>query len=92
MAAVDWNDPCARYAALSQAYYALLTGGGETLIRRKGPMAEEEVRFHPPDLEKLKSEMTIAEAECAAASGTTNTRRRFAIRGGGQRMRYPGRY
>jgi hypothetical protein len=92
MVTVDWNDPCARAAALQQAYYALLTGGGETLIRRKGPQGEEEVRYHPPDLDKLAAEMTAAQAECATTTNGTNPRRRFAIRGGASRTRFPGQY
>jgi hypothetical protein len=90
--AVDWTDPCQRAAALTTAYYTLLSGSGETLIRRNGPQGEEEVRYHAPDLDKLNAEMTAAQAECAAAMQGTNPRRRFAIRAGSQRSSYPGRY
>lgn len=83
--AVDWDDPCARYAALRDAYYSLLSGGTETLIRRKGPMGEEEVRYGVAKLEVLKLEMIAAQAECSAQNGTPNPNRRFAIRGGAQR-------
>lgn len=92
MAAVQWEDPCARYAALRDAYYLLLAGNGETLIRQKGPEGEQEVRYHPADLNMLRAEMTAAQAECTAAQGGNNPRRRFAIRGGSMRVRYPGRY
>lgn len=88
MAVVDWTDPCARYAALRTAYFAALSGGSETLIRYKGPEGEREVRYHSQDLELLKSEMAIAQAECAALTGSVNPGRRFAIRLGSQR-RYP---
>jgi hypothetical protein len=27
---VDWTNPCERFAALSKAYYSLVTGGQET--------------------------------------------------------------
>jgi hypothetical protein len=90
--AVDWDDPCARYAALRDAYHQILTGGGETLIRRKGPQGEEEVRYHAPDLNALKAEMVAAQAECAASTQGANPRRRFAMRLGAQRTRYPGQY
>lgn len=86
--AVDWSDPCARYAALRDAYYATLSGGGETLIRYKGPEGEQEVRYHAQNLELLKTEMVAAQTECAAATGVPNPNRRFAIRAGTQR-RFP---
>lgn len=83
--AVDFSDPCARYAALRDAYYTLLQGGVETLIRYKGPESEEEVRYAATKLDVLKLEMLSAQAECSASTGTTNPNRRFAIRGGAQR-------
>lgn len=86
--AVDWSDPCARWAALRDAYYACLSGGGETLIRYKGPEGEREVRYHAQDLSLLKTEMIAAQAECSAVNGQPNPNRRFAIRAGSQR-RYP---
>jgi hypothetical protein len=92
MATVQWDDPCARYAALRDAYYQIVSGGGETLIRQKGPDGEQEVRYHAADLETLRTEMNSAQAECAAPSAGTNPRRRFAIRAGSQRWFYPGRY
>jgi hypothetical protein len=93
MAVVDWSDPCARYAALRDAYFELVRGNGETLIRQKAPEGEQEVRYHPADLNTLRAEMSVAQAECAALNGSTNPRRRFAIRAGSQRTwRYPGRY
>lgn len=85
MAAVDWTDPCARALALRNAYYALISGEGEQLIRQRGPETEREVRFAKTNIELLKSELAAAEAECAAANGTLPTRRRFAIRGGALR-------
>jgi hypothetical protein len=91
-ATVQWEDPCARYAALRDAYYSIVSGGGETFIRIKGPEGEQEVRYHAVDLPTLLNEMQSAEAECAASTQGVNPRRRFAIRGGAQRRFYPGRY
>lgn len=88
-AAIDWTDPCARAAALSSAYYSLLAGNSETLIRIKGPDAEQEVRYHSPDLGTLKTEMVAAQAECAAATSGVNPNRRYAIRAGAQRRCRP---
>lgn len=87
--AVDWSDPCARAAALSQAYYNTLAGNGETLIRIKGPEGEQEVRYHAQDLATLKTEMVSAQAECAASTSGVNPNRRFAIRGGAKRRCMP---
>lgn len=83
--AVDWSNPCARYAALRDAYYANLTGGGETLIRTKGPESEREVRFNKQNSGELLAAMRIAYAECQALNGLPNTSGRFAIRGGSRR-------
>ena len=83
--AVDFSDPCARYVALRDAYYTLLQGGVETLVRFKGPEGEQEVRYSSTKLELLKAEMMQAQSECSAETGTPNPNRRFAIRGGAQR-------
>jgi hypothetical protein len=89
---VDWSDPCARAAALTAAYFNLLQGSGETLIRIKGPEGEQEVRYHSPDLGKLKTEMVAAQAECAAATSGVNPNRRYAIRAGAKRRCLPPGY
>lgn len=80
--AVDFSDPCARYAALRDAYYNLISGAGESLIRYKGPEGEREVRFHTVNVNFLRSEMQTAQAECTALTNGTNPNRRFAIRAG----------
>lgn len=85
--AVDWNDPCARFTALQAAYFTLLQGGTETLIRQRTDEAEQEVRFSAAKIDTLKSEMDAAQRECAAKTGTVLPRRRFAIRAG---SRYQG--
>lgn len=76
---VDWSDPCARAAALREAYFSLLSGGQEAEIRTRTLDAEEMVRFARADLNTLRSEMRRAEDECAAANGAPNPNRRFAI-------------
>lgn len=89
MAVIDWTDPCARYAALQQAYFTLLSGGAgaETLIRTRSEHTEREVRYSAGNLKVLKSELDAAERACAAKNGTLLPRQRFAIRGG---ARYQG--
>lgn len=87
MAAIDWSNPCARYAALRDAYFQHLSGGAETLIRYRGPEGEREVRYGAQNLVVLQAEMNAAQAECAALNGTPNPGRRSAIRLGAQRRR-----
>lgn len=77
--AVDWDDPCARASALRGAYFALLSGGMETLIRVKGPDGERESRYAQADLTMLKREMEAAEDACIVAGGGTPAPRRHAI-------------
>jgi hypothetical protein len=79
---VDWQDPCARAAALREAYYTLVQGG-EQSVRLKNGDHEEEVTYGKTDLARLASELRQAEADCAAVNGTAG--RRYAIRGGAMR-------
>jgi len=85
MATPDFSDPCARFAALRDAYYLLISGAQESLVRYKGPNGEQEVRFTAGNAEKLRDEMIAAEAACSAATGAANTSRRYAIRAGSRR-------
>lgn len=83
--AVDWTDPCAKAKALRDAYYALITGEQESVIRQRTGESETEIRFPATDVKRLYAEMTTAEADCAASQGMTITRRRYAITGGSYR-------
>lgn len=83
--ATDFSDPCQRAAALRDAYFNLISGANESLIRIKGPNGEQEVRFGPGKLELLKSEWEAAENACAVQNGTANPHRRYAIRAGARR-------
>lgn len=85
--AVDWTDPCARALALRGAYYGLISGSSESLIRQSTPEGDQEVRFAKSDLSRLQSELTAAEAECATKNGVEvpDRARRFAIRAGSRR-------
>lgn len=85
MAVIDWTDACARAAALREAYYNAVQGGGETSIRYRGPNGERHVTFGQGNMESLLSELRIAEQECAASTGTLAASRRFSIRGGALR-------
>jgi hypothetical protein len=83
--AVDFSDPCQRAAALRDAYFALISGAQESLIRYRGPNGEQEVRFGPGKVDLLKSEWQAAENACNVANGTANPNRRYAIRAGARR-------
>lgn len=86
MSAIDLSDPCARAAALRAAYYTLVQGGAETMIRYRGPEGEREVRYKAPDMNTLLSELRVAETECSATTGGPNPGRRYAIRAGARRF------
>lgn len=94
--AVDWTDPCARANALRCAYFQLISGQSESLIRHSTTEGDQEVRYARADVEKLKAELDAAEAECALANGSAipARSRRFAIRGGARRShgRFGGGY
>lgn len=78
---IDWSDPCARSAALEQAYYAILTGKAAVRIRfRGGPVEKEVWRHATADLQRLEREMKQAKAECQAK--TSGRPPRFAITAG----------
>lgn len=90
--AVDWTDPCARANALRGAYYALISGASESLIRTSTTEGDQEVRFARADVDRLKAELDAAEVECAKSTGAVVPRRaaRYAIRGGARRGPYGG--
>lgn len=90
-AAVDWDDPCQRAAALSTAYYSILSGATEQEIRTRTLDAEEVVRFYPTNLDFLLAEMTAAQCECSRQTGQPNSSRRFFIRAGSRRPFLGGR-
>ena len=79
----DWTDPCARAAALREAYYRLLSGETEAQVRVRSGDVDQFVAFHATRIDALKAELMRAEAECAAAQGKPP--RRFAIRLGSRR-------
>ena len=80
MAETDWSDPCAAAAALSAAYFKVLSGGQAQVIR----FADREVRYTRADLETLRAEKDRQEDLCAEKSGQS-VRRRFAITASGRR-------
>jgi hypothetical protein len=83
--AVDWLDPCARAAALREAYFRLISGDAEKVIRYKGPQGEREVQLTAADLKSLQQELAKAETECKGLTDPTSSSRRYAIRGGAMR-------
>jgi len=81
MAVVDWTDPCARAAALREAYYSLL-GGGQTIeFEYRSNETTRRVKYGTGNLTALARELARAEEECQALQGVSKPRR-YAIRGG----------
>jgi hypothetical protein len=76
----DQTDPCVLAAALSKAYYALLTGTQAERVR----FYDRDVTYRMADIDRLKAEMERQQALCAEKSGQT-PRRRFAITAGTRR-------
>ncbi len=83
--AVDWLDPCARATALRNAYYALISGDREAVIRNRGPEGERETRYAAADVTRLAAELAAAEEACMRANGQTPTPKRSAISLGARR-------
>lgn len=78
--AVDWSDPCARAKALRGAYYRLLSGSMEERVRFRNGDVDEDVTFVKPDMNVLRTELTEADAQCAALS--SGKPRRFCFTAG----------
>lgn len=73
-APVDWTNPCAAAAALSAAYFKLLSGGLAETVR----FTDREVRWTRAKIDDLRAEKDRQEDLCAQQNGGT-VRRRFAI-------------
>lgn len=80
--AVDWTDPCARFAALNDAYMLLISGGQTQTVEYLANGVTRRVGFSKADLGTLRLEMERARQEC---SGSGELPRRFAISGGARR-------
>ena len=74
--ATNWTDPCARASALRSAYFRLLSGQQEERVRFRNGETDEDVTFVKADLNTLRTELTEADAQCAALS--SGRPRRFA--------------
>ncbi len=79
MATTNWSDPCARAAALTAAYYQLVSGAQEAEIESKFGEGGERVKFSRTDLNTLRAEMQSAQALCDQAAGRAQKPRRSAI-------------
>lgn len=72
MADIDWNDPCARAAKLSEAYHSLLSGSvSEVTLTTDG--ITQHTKFAGP--EDLRKAMVAAQDECARLNGRPGRRR-----------------
>lgn len=75
---------CEMAAYLRERYYMLLAGGGEKMVRYRGPNGEREVQFTAANLSSLLNELQKWEGLCSTVDGV-NPKRRFAIRAGSMR-------
>jgi hypothetical protein len=86
MAATDWSDPCQRFAALSDAYYKLISGGNPASVEYSANGVARKVTFSFANLASLRSQMLAAQDACDVANGATKRpARRFAIEAGSRR-------
>jgi hypothetical protein len=86
---VDWTDPCARFRALSDAYFEIISGGKAAKVAYTANGVAREVTWAFSNIAALKREMLRAEDDCAIASGAPRAARRFAIDAGSRRQRFP---
>lgn len=80
--ATDWNDPCAKAAKLTEAYYALIQGESEAQIQYMANGKTRMVMYNKADLTSLKQEMQSAQAECEAKNNGNPRPRRSALQFG----------
>jgi|HubBroStandDraft_3_1064219.scaffolds.fasta_scaffold01456_9 hypothetical protein len=86
MAAIDWSDPCARAAALWDAYNRLISGQQESDVTYSANGVNRRVAYSSANLDRLLNEYRAAQNECAALCGKSARWRRFAITGGSRRF------
>jgi hypothetical protein len=86
MAAIDWSDPCARAAALWDAYNRLISGQQESDVTYSANGVNRRVSYSNANLDRLLNEYRAAENECALLSGKPVRWRRFAITAGSRRV------
>jgi len=87
MALIDWTDPCARAAALRDAYYALISGGKPIEVSYQDGGTERSVKYSSTklDMSRLWAEYRAAAEECDPTAAEADGRRRYALRGGSLR-------
>jgi hypothetical protein len=68
---VDWQNACDRAVALREAYYSLLSGTQAYHLVYSANGVQREVTYSVIDMNRLASEIRVAERECgnAAARG-----------------------
>jgi len=82
---VDWSDPCAKFKALSDAYYTIISGGNAAEVSYMANGVSRTVKFSFSNIAALKREMLASEDQCAILNGAPRTARRFAIDSGSRR-------
>jgi hypothetical protein len=70
MRAADWDDPCLRADVLRQAYYTLLAGQQAASVSYLANGVQRAVTYSKTDLDKLATELRLAEQACANGGAT----------------------
>lgn len=81
----SWDDPCATYKTLRNAYLRILSGVQESEVEYLANGVTRRVRFTQTSIKELKAEMDRAELQCQVLGSETPLRRRFAIQAGARR-------
>ena len=85
-AAIDWSNPCQRFAALSLAYYQLISGVNPASVEYSANGVARKVTYSFANIDALRRQMIAAQDACDIANGAAKRpARRFAIEAGSQR-------
>lgn len=79
----NWDDPCARWLALRNAFFEITAGNNASAISYTSNGVARSVSYSVHDLSNLKQEVDKAEAECK----TGQPLRRMAFTFGHRRAR-----
>jgi hypothetical protein len=67
--AVDWTDACERADALRSAYFRIIAGAQESEVEYLANGVTRRVRYSQSDLDRLETELRVAEQECQGTTG-----------------------
>jgi hypothetical protein len=88
--ATDWTDPCQRFAALSLAYYQLISGVNPASVEYSANGVARKVTYSFANIDALRRQMLASQDACDIATGARRTARRHAIGAGSRRTGWYG--